>query len=131
MSDGGTTDVVRGMPPNSRQTSAQDRLGGAPKGTPSGKPAPAPTGTGNPVLLVGNLKGLSPATLKVSMVRGGAERAVSTSNVDFRRVNGFNDAAKRAIASLGFGEALTAEVKVVNSSDELLKAIRANGPRQT
>jgi hypothetical protein len=87
---------------------------------------PAPSIASKPILLVGDLKGLTPPT--ITMDNSG--QRVDTSRVDFRRARGFPEALKRAISDLGYPEVADAEIKLVNSNKELLAAIRASGTRR-
>ena len=68
------------------------------------------------VILVGVLRGLTPQTLTVSAEQKGPGRCVSTSRLDFRRATGFEQATRKPITALGFGQAADAEVRFVNDN---------------
>jgi hypothetical protein len=83
------------------------------------------------VILVGVLRGLTPQTLTVSAEQKGPGRSVSTSRLDFRRATGFEQATRKPITALGFGQTADAEVRFVNDNSQLLDSAKRNGTRQT
>jgi hypothetical protein len=85
-----------------------------------------------PLLLVGKLGELMPSALAVGAHQDGSgpTHLVRTDQVDFRKAKGFDRVLESSLSQLGYPVAQGAEVKAVNSNDELLRAARGAGSRQ-